>query len=155
MRPVPQASFSCVKDTQDDFGIVPISPNQLHVNIDSHQRQYNFKQDPKLRQRNGRGFFSPILSSGAREKNGPTYKSIYDDSIQHISWPHTDPYPVHFLSLRGTVQWPRAHHLAKRMFSGEYLLERCSYNMNRSGFLLWFSWLSAILFCETAHFSKG
>ena len=51
------------------FGLYPFYKSQGCVNIEFSQRQYDFQEDPKLRQSNRWSFFFPILFSGATERN--------------------------------------------------------------------------------------
>jgi len=54
---------------------------QRFIHVESSQGQNYLQENPKLRGRNGRSFFPPILFSNAREKNEPACTSTCGGSI--------------------------------------------------------------------------
>jgi hypothetical protein len=73
---------------------------QSFVHVESPQGQNHLQKNPKLRERNGRCFFSPILFSNAREKNEPACTSTCGGSILQTFLLRTDPSPARSWSLR-------------------------------------------------------
>jgi hypothetical protein len=64
---------------------------QRFIHVESPQGQNHLQENPKLRERNGWSFFSPILFSNAREKNEPACTSTCGGSILQIFLLRTDP----------------------------------------------------------------
>jgi len=90
--------------------VIPVlnPPHQFQrlIHIESPQGQNHLQENPKLRERNGRSFFPPILFSNAREKNEPACTSTCGGSILQIFSPRTDPSPARSWSLRSIALWP-------------------------------------------------